>query len=964
MQSDVTLQQHIRDLEQEVRRLRSILRQAGISYAKLPREESITQQHALFFYSVFKGRKDVFSRRTPRKDGGAAYYPVCSHFWQEGICPRRMGQKTKCMDCQHREWKPLNQRVLMNHLAGIRDDGGDVIGMYPMLEDDTCHFLVFDFDSHDAPLATDWKEDVDALRNICRKLAVPVLVERSRSGAGAHVWLFFSEAIPAKTARRFGAALLTKGAESVNQKDFRSYDRMIPAQDKLPEGGLGNLIALPLQGSALKQGNSAFIDEDWEAFPDQWEVLRNVQKLAPAFIEQRIQEWGQGGVLGTLTSLVLADDEVEKPWEKTKPTLCARDISGSIHLAYSDMIYVEKSGLSARAQNTLRRLAAFSNPQFYRTQAMGFSTARVPRIIYCGRDEGNYIALPRGVREELHALLNAARIPYTEEDIRQTGQAISVSFTGRLYPEQQVAADAMLKYETGILHAATTFGKTAVGAYLVAERKVNTLVLVHNREIMKNWVEDFLKFLDIDAPLLTYKTRTGRTRNRKNHIGCLYSGHDSSTGFIDVAMFSSLGSGEEVSDIVKSYGMVIMDECHHAAAQTAAGVLRRFTAKYVYGLTATPKRDDGMEPKMLMQLGPIRHRFTARQKAATQNVRHLIYPRFTRLYNPGEEWKINEAYQAVISDAPRNKLIINDTLAAIEEGRTPLLLTKFRAHAAQLQLMLAQHVPHVILLQGGGSTLEREQLRLRLNSIPANEKLAVVAIGKYIGEGFNMPRLDTLMLTTPIAWEGNVEQYAGRLHRDYESKKEVIIYDYVDSNIRVLDNMYHKRLRAYRKIGYELYQHCPDPLNHADSIFDADSYLPLLERDMENARKEVIISCPELSLSKTNWLCSIISRRIHDGIRATLISKPPDSYAAKQQAAIAHQHAALAAAGIHLNTTAVLHHRFAIIDRTIIWYGNAHILSKDKADTCLIRISAPDVASDLLSACTEHKQNGDQLLLL
>ena len=240
----------------------------------------------------------------------------------------------------------------------------------------------------------------------------------------------------------------------------------------------------------------------------------------------------------------------------------------------------------------------------------------------------------------------------------------------------------------------------------------------------------------------------------------------------------------------------------------------------------------------------------------------------------------------------------------------------------------------------------------------------MVAIGKYIGEGFNMPRLDTLMLTTPIAWEGNVEQYAGRLHRDYESKKEIIIYDYVDSNIRVLDNMYHKRLRAYRKIGYELYHHCPDPLNHADSIFDADSYLPLLERDMENARKEVIISCPELSLSKTNWLRSIISRRIHDGIRATLISKPPDSYAAKQQAAIVHQHAALAAAGIHLNTTAVLHHRFAIIDRTIVWYGNAHILSKDKADTCLIRISAPDVASDLLSACIEHKQNGDQLLLL
>ena len=965
MEQPSPLLQRIHELEQEVNRLRNLLDQAGIIHTPVLHEEEITPQHALFFYSIFKGRKDVFSKRTPRKDGSAAYYPICRNFWKEAICKKRMGEKVRCSECLQREWMPLNQRVLMNHLIGIRDDGGDVIGIYPLLEDGNCNFLVFDFDSHDEPFSTEWKQDVDTLRLICQKLSVPILVERSRSGSGAHIWILFNEPIPAKTARQFGSALLTKGAESVNQRNFCSYDRMIPAQDCLPKGSLGNLIALPLQGGALKQGNSAFIDENWVPYPNQWEILRQAQRISPDYIEKKLHEWGWHGILGELTPLTLeATKEAEKPWERHKVALSRKNVNGRVRITYADMIYVEKHHLTPQAQNALRRLAAFSNPLFYRTQALGFSTARVPRIISCSRDEEQYIALPRGLKEELRQRLISAGIDYTEEDNRQQGNPLQISFNGTLYPEQQAAADAILKHETGVLHAATAFGKTAVGAYLVAKRKVNTLVLVHNREIMKNWVENFQKFLTINAPLPTYQTRTGRFRTRKCMIGCLHSSHDSTTGLLDIAMFSSLGSGDEISDKIRNYGMIIMDECHHAAARTAEEVLRRATARYVYGLTATPKRDDGMEPKMLMQLGPIRHRFTARQRAEMQDVQHFLYPRFTRLSNPGTEWKINEAYQALIQDTLRNQLILNDTLAAIRAGRTPLVLTKFRSHAALLQQQLAPHVAHVILLQGGGRNNEREQLRQQLRSIPQDEEMVVVAIAKYIGEGFNLPRLDTLMLATPIAWEGNVEQYAGRLHRDYKGKKEVIIYDYVDCNIRVLDNMYHKRLKAYKKIGYSLYiPGKTQPMTSSDSIFESDAYASALEQDISCAKQEIIIANPDLCLSKINWLTSLLHPRRNDGIRSAVITQSLSSYPPNRQASAVLLHARLQSAGIHLNTPVSLHQHFAIIDRNIVWYGNANLLSRDKVDTHLIRIIAPDIARELLASCARPETGDKQLSL-
>ncbi len=934
----------IAKLEQENQRLRELLVQHGIADIPPVQSEVLTGQHAMLLYSLFRGRKDVYSRRSINKDGHAVYYPVCENFWKSGLCPKREGKKIKCAECSNRAWAPLSQRVLLSHLQGQKEDGTDVVGIYPMLEDETCHFLVFDFDNHDGE-ALDWKNEVDTMRQICTRLEVPCMVERSRSGNGAHIWLLFSEPISAETARKFGAALLTKGAEFVNIKTFQSYDRMLPAQDHMPQGGLGNLIALPLEGQALQKGNSAFVNERWEAYPNQWEYLRNAKKISKEFVEERTKEWTPQGVLGVLST---AETEKATPWKKEKFPFHKSDVAGELRVVLADQIYVDTANLKPRFQNMLRRLASFQNPAFFRNIAMGYSIKGISRILCCYQDIDGYIALPRGKGEELQSCLDAADVPFSVQDERQLGQSIHVNFQGTLYPEQQMAADAMLAQDTGMLSAATAFGKTAVGAYMIAERKVNTLILVHNREIMKNWVEDLQKFLDIREECPEHVTPKGRRKRRKSVIGTLYAAHDSITGIIDVAMVSSLGKPGEIFDIVKNYGMVIMDECHHGAALTIEAVLREVSAKYVYGLTATPKRDDGLEQKVNMQFGPIRYRFTAKDKAQLQGIRHIVIPRFTRLTNLGPAWEINEAYTALKENDARNQLIAEDALNCIAQGKTPLILTKFKDHAETLRQLLDGKVQNLYVLQGGRSTKERDNIRAALRNVPEKESLAVIAIGKYIGEGFNLPRLDTLLLAAPIAWEGNVEQYAGRLHRDYEGKAETVIYDYVDVHVQVLEKMYHKRLRAYKKIGYEVGSLQSEAQITTDMIFDVNTYRSAFDTDLANARKQIVIASPGLGKKGVQAFETGIQMAQMAGVEVTVLTQDADSYPEAAQEQSKQLQESLMQKGIHVRTYPFLYYHFAVIDEEIVWYGDMNLLSAPKPEDTMLRLESRELAQELL----------------
>ena len=959
---------HIARLKSEILYLKGLLEENGIPYdyeafvEAAKREDPVeiefpvlTAEHAIQFYSYFRGRKDVYVKRSVKK----GYYTQCNNFWKTGVCPKKRGYKVKCQDCSAKDYTKLTISIILEHLKGMKEDYSDVIGLYPLFPDGTCWFLVFDFDNHDEEAAPskDWEQEVDAFRKICRSVGIDALVERSISGHAAHVWIFFSEAIQAAKVRKFGEALLAKGAESVSLKSFQYYDRMMPMQDSLPEGKLGNLIALPLQGQALRNGNSAFVDEYWRPYKDQWSKLLHTRKLSEAEMDAYIRSWCPKDN----TMEMFQSDKVDETENGSlllfgmSPKPSTRyfkndDATGSIKITLADGIYIDKRNLKPRLQNAIRRLAAYSNPQFFQNLALGFSTRETPRIVYDGYDEGNSIVLPRGCIEDLKKHLSDAEILYDIMDKRQEGRRIDVSFNGELYPEQTVAAERLLAYDMGMLAAATAFGKTVIGANLIAGRKVNTLVLVHTVEIINNWVRDLNKFLTINEEFPTYTTPKGRVKKRDSVIGTFSSQKRAATGIIDIAMIGSLGKEDDINPMVRDYGMIIVDECHHAAAATFENVLRASAAKYVYGMSATVKRGDKQERKLLMQFGPIRHRYTAKERAIKQGIGHYVYPRFTRMVDlsPSDDRHISELYRLIVDSELRNMQIVADAVDCVKKGRTPVVMTKYREHAENLYGLLQSAADHVFLLQGGKSMKERAELREKMAAVSRDESMIMVATGQYIGEGFNYPRLDTMLLAMPISFEGNVEQYAGRLNRDYEGKKDVIIFDYIDQHIPVLERMYHRRLRTYKKIGFEVCSEVVDKQEVSNSIFDSTSYWTVFEKDVLFAAKDIVISSPFLSSRKVEWLVdqsTILQKR---GVVFTVLSLSLEAYPEDGQEHHGELLERLTSAGICVKTQNLCHERYAVIDQSLVWYGSMNLLSKGREDDGLMRIVSPSIAAELL----------------
>jgi len=744
----------------------------------------------VLFRSLFRGRAEVYPARFESvKTGKAGYSPVCGNEWVRGVCEK---PRIKCSDCPHQKWLPVTDDVIRRHLSGVDERGRPfVAGVYPMLLDEHCFFLAVDFDEGD------WAADARAFLETCGRLKVPAVLERSRSGEGGHVWVFFAEAIPAALARKLGAHVLTETMERRPEAEMKSYDRFFPNQDTLPRGGFGNLIALPLQKGAREKGNSVFVDEKLVPFEDQWAFLAGVRRMTKAEVEAIVHgAEGRGRVIGV--RMFLPDEEdAAQPWKlmpsRQNHSLPVGEMPASLELVLADSLYVPKATLPPALRNALIRLAAFQNPEFYKTQAMRLPVWDKPRIISCAEDHAEHISLPRGCLEEALSLLKMLKIKTTLRDERFGGKRLELTFSGTLRPEQEKAGAAMLAHDFGILAATTAFGKTVFAAWLVAQRGVNTLILVHRQQLMEQWVERLSQFLGL----------------KTTEIGRLGAGKKKLTGNIDVALIQSLVRKGVVSDAVADYGHVIVDECHHLSAQSFELVARRLKAYFVTGLSATVTRKDGHHPILFMQCGPVRHRVDARAQAAARPFTHEVLVRPTGFLPGGEQeedkrMEFQRLCDAVMRSERRNAQIIAEVGQAVRAGRSPIVLTERTEHLEMLAKGLREVVPHVIMLQGGMGKKALAAALDQLKTIPADEGRVVIATGRFVGEGFDDARLDTLFLTMPVSWRGTVAQYAGRLHRLYEGKKVVQIYDYADLDVPMLSRMFDKRCTGYEAVGYTI----------------------------------------------------------------------------------------------------------------------------------------------------------------
>ncbi|MGE0758374.1 MAG: DEAD/DEAH box helicase family protein, partial [Pirellulaceae bacterium] len=712
-----------------------------------------------------------------------------------GICEK---PRVKCADCPHQRYLPLTDEVVRWHLSGQDDHGQEfVAGLYPLLLDESCQLLAIDLDGDG------WADDARAVLDVCHRMGLAAALERSRSGRGGHIWWFFAAPVSAALARKLGSCILTETMEQRPELGFGSYDRFFPGQDTLPRGGLGNLIALPLQKGPRRFGHSVFVDDQLVPFPDQWAYLSAIPRIDRRVVERLVYAAGrQGRILGVRMARDEDADREFSAGESRAPSpsrrVGGRSLDGlvprSIDLTLADQVYVPKARLPPELRNRLLRLAAFQNAEFYQAQAMRVSTYGKPRIISCAEEDERHIVLPRGCLDEVQTLLAELSVGVRVRDERFAGTPIGVEFQAELRPAQQTAADRLLAHDTGVLSAATAFGKTIVAAWLIAQRRVNTLVLVHRRQLVEQWIERLSLYLGLS----------------RKEIGQIGGGRSCATGKLDVALIQSLVRRGSDLDRVQGYGQVLVDECHHVAARSFDRVVRRARAKYVAGFSATVTRQDGHHPVIFMQCGPVRYRLDEKAAAAEHPFAHTVHVRPTAFQPRGgvesdRRLQVNTLLRELAADDDRNRLICDDVLEAVREGRSPLVLTERKDHLEALARRLDGKVKHVILLHGGRGIREARRITSRLAEVGAARERVLLATGRYIGEGFDDSRLDTLFLALPVSWRGTIAQYVGRLHRLHGAKREVRVFDYADLNVPLLARMFDRRCVGYEAVGYRVW---------------------------------------------------------------------------------------------------------------------------------------------------------------
>lgn len=922
---------------------------------------SSSAEKLALFNSLFVMRSDVFAKSYfNKKTERIGYTPACAHEWERGVCGK---PRVKCADCSHRDFLPLDGAMLLDHFKGSGREGIGIVAGYPLIDDEKTRVLAVDFDKDD------WRQSVRAFRKVCDRESVPVAVERSRSGNGAHAWMFFSELVAASDTRKLGCALLTRAMRIDSSVRFESYDRLFPGQDSTPTGGFGNAIALPFQGDARRDGNSLFVDASFQPYADQWRFLSSVKRMTLDDLMRLLRRFGKR-ILGDLagadasSASELLDAEASAregggggavlPWApQARAKLGSEDMPAQVRIARSNLLFVSKAGLSAAAIDRIRRVAAFGNPDFYRAQAMRQSVYGKERVLHFDEDAGDWIGLPRGCESSVVELLATCGAQPAFEEARCEGRPIKVEFKGALRPEQMPAVEALAACDIGVLVAPPAFGKTVVAANLIARRKVSTLILVEKVTLLEQWKERLEQFLEIDEELPELLTPTGRkSRKKRSVIGQIGGGKRLPSGVVDIALVPALFEkgdlpGEKrVLDLVGSYGMVICDESHHVSAFSFEKVMRAVKARYVHGLTATPKRSDGLQAIAFMQCGPVRYQVGKGAAGVEKPLARVMVPRFTKTRLDGvDQENFTQLVDGLCADEARNALIVQDIARVLDGGGTALVLTRRVEHAATLEKALAAQGYETMLLVGSDpQRIKREKLRM-LGQFASGKPFAIVATGSYVGEGFDDDRLDALFLAGPVSWSGLVAQYVGRLHRRREGKDEVVVYDYVDVNVRMLDRMYRKRLKEYAAQGYELRPAVSEGDVRGEFV-TPEAYLERFELDVTRAVKTLVIASSEVHKRRVELLAPCLEAAVERGVEVRAALPDPEAAKPKKAQVIADATVLLERAGVQVSLREACPN-LVVADSSIVWYGGIAPFAYPRADDQVLRFTSAEVAREL-----------------
>lgn len=767
------LRRELEELKEENRRLRA---QLGLEQAtrpevtlvagprRLPLDDSGTglgrvnqasspEDKLSLFAARFAGRDDVYALRWEnQRTGRNGWGPAVKGGWHN---VRR----------KDRELLPLTHEVLASHLRG-----DEHVGIYPLRSDDRTHLLACDFDG------SSWLLDALAYRDAAAELGVPVAIERSRSGDGAHAWTFFTDPVPASAARRIGFGALREAMAMREEIDLASYDRLFPAQDFMPRGSFGNLIALPLQGRCRRGGTTVFLDPSTNVpVEDHWAFLASVDRLTVedvAALADRIVDV-DAGPASKYRRLRMAHGDVKAP--------------GRVRAVVGAMVAIDRVGLPPALLTSLKHLASLHNPKFYENERLRFSNHRTPRFIRCYREQLDTLLLPRGLVEPARQLAAAAggHLETTESFGEPTAQQFE--FRATLSPVQQRAMERLRGHDLGVFVAPPGTGKTVLACALIADRAVPTLVIVDRRPLVAQWRSRLQEHLGIG----------------KDCVGQLGGGKDRASGIVDVAMAQSLARRVDLEEATASYGLVVVDECHHVPAVTFERCVREIPVKRWLGLTATPYRRDHLEALITMYCGPIRYDATSDVAEDRPATLELIVHRTSYEEATDGGVSIQSTFRGLVEDDARTEQICSDVAEAVRRRRNCLVLTQWTEHLDRIVEGLTSTGAEPLVLRGGVGKRASAAVMERLADVQPGRGVVLVATGSYLGEGFDCPPLDALFLTFPMRFKGRVVQYVGRVMRPTEGKRTVEVHDYVDGAVPVLERMHAKRSAVLTAMGFQ-----------------------------------------------------------------------------------------------------------------------------------------------------------------